>query len=129
MMKINFNTGDVVYHWRWGRGTVTRIRNFQITIVSVLFDAGTIEFEWPPRGVTPEITELSFIPYTLEKGGLTQVRQRPNIEIGTPIYVKDDGDIMWKYGKFDGWSGSKVYTKLITTSWSWDMYSLTPPLL
>ncbi len=80
-MNNMFYKGDIVYHWKYGKGVAGDCK--QGTLY-VKFDSDEDEGS---RFVTND-EELSFTPYTLEKGGFS--RERPKAEFKAGDFVKND---------------------------------------
>jgi hypothetical protein len=117
-MESIFKEGDTVYHCKYGKGIISR---------HTLHSYYEVIFEGTEYSINESF--LSFTPYTLEKGGFSQVRPETEIEVGQLIWVKDEGQIHWNIRPFLKRLDNAVSTKNIYAECeiTWSQYSLTNP--
>lgn len=99
-MNTIYRIGDNVYHWQFGKGQVIDITDVKYP-VQVNFELWGKCFTLNGCHFEHEEPTLSFTPYDLIKGGFSQERPKPEIEKGTPIWVKDSNSVVWSFGQFD----------------------------
>lgn len=131
--KEIFKVGDTVYHWEYGKGVVSIIDDDVVYPMVVSFEKNEIIFTrngaLKPGG-TPL---LSFTPYDFIKGGFSQERPLPDIEVDTLVYVKNGSEWIMRYFSHfeDGYifcfigQGKRDDTRYSTPFIEW---SLTNPL-
>ena len=93
-----FKVGDVVYHFRWGKGKFIELSGDKICIV---------EFENKKLYIFKD--ELSFTPYNLLDGGFSQVRPLPEIEHLQQVWVSANKSD-WTIEFFKEFKNGKILT-------------------
>ena len=132
--KEIFKVGDTVYHFDHGKGRVVSVHKNNNFPVRVDFDRAVRSFTRDGRQMVDYPPTLSFTPYDLVNGGLSQERPLPDIEVDTLVYVRDGEDWNMRYFSHFGEDG-KIYCfgnqqKSTETDFSiyWSEWSLTNPL-
>lgn len=132
---MKFKTGDTVYHWKFGKGTIKNTESRRVPNYPIDVDFGfdnTLTFTQSGEYYTDEPPTLSFNPYDLVNGGFSQERPLPDIKEGDIVYVKGSFDT-WEMRFFSHFSNGKLYTfqnqKKSGKTIDWDEYSITNPLI
>jgi hypothetical protein len=95
-----FQIGDVVYHWKYGKGEVDNVNYNDVYPVSVRFDGKIDELSFTKDGRydTNEEPSLSFTPYNFKDGGFCQERPKPEPKVGDWGWFWDEGDASAVFG-------------------------------
>ena len=132
--KEIFKVGDIVYHYKHGKGEVIEVLSRGKYPIIVQFNGYEDDFTKDGRKLENHPPTLSLTPYDLVNGGFSQDRPLPDIEVDTLVYVS--GGLMWKmryFSHFDNdrrihcFDSQKKSTESNITI-IWDNWSLTNPL-
>ena len=77
-----FKADDTIYHWKYGKGKVISVYD-KHSRYDVVFNGSRYQIRED---------ELSFTPYNLVDGGLSQERPKPEIKPGTTAFFWDESD-------------------------------------
>lgn len=128
--KTLFRKGDIVYHFKYGEGRVIRTYTYGDYRVRVLFkNSQELYFTKDGRTLLSDPKTLSFTPYNLIDGGLSQKRLTPDIDKGTLIYVRRNNTAEWRVRKFSHFVGESIhcYEQNSDIVKDWNHYSLEEP--
>lgn len=132
-----FQVGDKVYDFRFGWGKVVMLSSTDNYPIRVQFvdDYSTYTSEGF-LNKSDKYPTLSFTKYDFISGGFSQVRPRPEIEVDTLVYVRQEG-MPWQMRYFSDFDEKGrvfcfEYQLKSTETGSvilWKEYSLTNPLI
>ena len=133
--KEIFKAGDIVYHYKHGKGEVIEVLSRGKYPIIVQFNGYEDDFTKDGRKLENHPPTLSLTPYDLVNGGFSQDRPLPDIEVDTLVYVRYAGG-EWRMRFFSHFGGDGVILcfdrqqKSTETGveGSWEEWSLTNPL-
>lgn len=97
-----FQVGDVVYHWQYGSGKISRIdKDSEYSIIVNFETLGECRFTKDGRLRKEQEPSLSFTPYNFKTGGLSQERPKPEPKVGDWGWFWDDSNDYGCFGKID----------------------------
>lgn len=111
-----FKEGDKVFDFNYGWGKVVDSDYSENYTLLVKFPKKTELYT--KKGCVLEQNKtpvLSFTEYDLVNGGFSQKRPEPEIEPGTPCFVRDHEDGVWLAAKYVDYQKYGEYSHLVKT--------------